>query len=121
MADYATSNQPEQLRIYLFGDFRVSVGEKEIDSNHWRSRKARNLIKLLALSHDHRMHKEQLMDMLWPDSDPKAANNSLHQTLYKIRSLLESHGADPQTAFFGEADPAEVGYAADVHQRLRAF
>jgi predicted ATPase/DNA-binding SARP family transcriptional activator len=35
------------------------------------------------------MHREQTMDLLWPDSDRKAASNSLRSTLYTARKILD--------------------------------
>ena len=36
----------------------------------WRLRKARELVKLLALAAGHRLHREQVMDVLWRDREP---------------------------------------------------
>ena len=96
MAIYATSSQLEELRIHLLGDFLVCIGGKVIDSSYWRLRKAKNLIKILALAHNHRLHREKLMDMLWPEHDLKAATDSLHQTVHAIRSVLKLYSSDPR-------------------------
>jgi DNA-binding SARP family transcriptional activator len=53
----------------------------------------RRLVELVALSHGQRLHREQLMDLLWPDADPQSALNSLHQTLYLARRILERGSA----------------------------
>src|SRR5262249_29482346 len=45
--------------------------------------------KLLALTPGHRLHREQLLDALWPDLEPEAAVNNLHKTLYVARRTLE--------------------------------
>ncbi|MBI3974423.1 MAG: hypothetical protein HY332_24345 [Chloroflexi bacterium] len=55
----------------------------------WRLRKAGSLVKLLALAPGHRLHREQVLDWLWPDADPRAATNSLHRTLHAARHVLE--------------------------------
>jgi len=89
-------NQPETLRIYLLGDFRVCIGEEGIDSGHWKLRKAKNLIKILALAQNHRLHREKLMDLLWPEHDLNAATDSLHQTLHAIRSVFKRYSSDPR-------------------------
>jgi two-component SAPR family response regulator len=68
-----TSNKPEAVRIRLLGGFWVSVGQRSIGEDEWRLRKGAGLIKLLALEPGHRMHREQLMDLLWPEVDAKAA------------------------------------------------
>lgn len=69
---------PEELHIWMLGDFRVSVGPHIIERHDWRLRKAASLLKLLALQPRYRIHREQVMDLLWPGLDPKRAANNLH-------------------------------------------
>ncbi|NTU79505.1 MAG: tetratricopeptide repeat protein [Chloroflexales bacterium] len=72
----------------------MSIGDDVIPAEAWRRRKVRRLIELVALSHGHRLHREQLMDRLWPDADPQSVLNNLHQTLYLARRLLDL-GSEP--------------------------
>jgi hypothetical protein len=76
------------LRIGLLGGFSVSVGEHKVDESAWRLRKAASLIKLLSLAPGHRLHRERVMDLLWPESGKKAASNNLRQTLHVARKTL---------------------------------
>jgi DNA-binding SARP family transcriptional activator len=55
----------------------------------WRLRKAAAMVKLLALAPSHRMHREHVMDLLWPDSSRKAVSNNLRQTLHAARRALD--------------------------------
>jgi len=87
------SPRPE-LGIYLLGGFRVAVGEMTVDEAVWRLRKARGLIKLLALTAEHRLHRELVIDALWPDRHPAAASNNLRQALFVARRALDSCGDD---------------------------
>ena len=48
------------------------------------------MVKLLALAPGHRMHREQVMDLLWPDSGRRAASNNLRSTLHTARNVLDS-------------------------------
>src|SRR5215210_8003403 len=80
---------PETLRAWLLGGFRISVGSRSIGEGEWRLKKAGSLLKLLALAPAHRLHREQAMDLLWPDLDPKAALNNLHYALHVARRTLE--------------------------------
>src|SRR6185295_17862980 len=50
--------------------------------------KARELVKLLALTPGRRVHREQAMEALWPDRDPGAAANNLHQAVHVARRTL---------------------------------
>ena len=79
----------EAVRIWLLGDFKVSVGSRSIEKSAWRLKKAAALLKLLALAPDHRLHREQGMDLLWPNSGGRAASNSLRQTLHAARRTLD--------------------------------
>jgi predicted ATPase/DNA-binding SARP family transcriptional activator/DNA-binding CsgD family transcriptional regulator len=76
------------LSIYLLGGFHVKFGAHVLAATAWRSRKAAQLVKLLALAPDHSLHREQLLDRLWPDLEPSAGANNLRYTLHVARRLL---------------------------------
>jgi predicted ATPase/DNA-binding SARP family transcriptional activator/DNA-binding NarL/FixJ family response regulator len=76
------------MRIWLLGGFRVGVGSRTITEEAWRLRKAAALVKLLALARGHRFHREEIMQLLWPDQAPQAAANNLHYTLHHARRTL---------------------------------
>ena len=82
-------NNAKILRVWLLGGFRVSVGSRTIDEDRWQRRKAAALVELLALAPRHRMHREHLMDLLWPRLGAQAAANNLHRNLYVARRTLE--------------------------------
>ena len=77
------------MRVWLLDGFRVSVGSRTIDDGAWRLRKAAALVKLLALAPNHRLHREQVMDLLWPDSARRAASNNLRKVLHATRRVLD--------------------------------
>src|SRR5262245_26460798 len=76
------------LRIQLLGGFQVRVGRRPVDESSWRLRKARTLIKLLALAPGRRLHRDQVVDALWPDLEPESASNNLHQALHVARRAI---------------------------------
>jgi len=82
-------NYAEVVRVWLLGGFRVSVGSRTIGEDGWQRRKAAALVKLLALAPSHRMHREHLMDLLWPRLGAQAAANNLHRNLYVARRTLD--------------------------------
>jgi DNA-binding SARP family transcriptional activator len=59
-----------------------------VATDAWRLRKAKTLVKLLALAGGHRMHREALVAVLWPDRDGVSAANNLHQALYVARRVV---------------------------------
>jgi predicted ATPase/DNA-binding SARP family transcriptional activator/DNA-binding CsgD family transcriptional regulator len=100
---------PETLRIWLLGGFKVSVNSRSIGDDQWRLRKARSLIKLLALAPGHRLHREQVMETLWPDLGMRKASNNLHQILHAVRRTLEPAALATAPAS-GSAASASSGY-----------
>ena len=80
----------DELRIYLLGSFRVSVGQRTIGEHEWGLRKTRSLVKLLALAPGHRLHREQVIDLLWPDLEPVPAANNLRKVVHFARRTLEA-------------------------------
>ena len=82
--------KPQALRVELLGGFRVSVGSRTVGDDAWRLKKAKSVVKLLALAPGHRMHREQLTQWLWPNSpNPKTQANNLRQALHAARRALE--------------------------------
>jgi predicted ATPase/DNA-binding SARP family transcriptional activator len=89
-------SQSAELRVQLLGSFRVWVGNDLIAIDQWHLRKAKSIIKLLALAPDHYLHRDQLIELLWPRLDPKGAANNFYQTLYAVRRVIKDAGAEPQ-------------------------
>lgn len=83
------TGEPSGLRIRLLGGFQVWVGSHLIPEEAWKRRKVQALIELLALDPRHRLHREQLMDTLWPEAGIEAARNSLRQALHLARRIIE--------------------------------
>src|SRR6266850_5757366 len=79
----------ESLEICLLGPFRVVVDSRVVTERQWSRRKPALLIKLLALQPHHQLHREQLIELLWPDSDPESTINNLHKAIHLARHALE--------------------------------
>ena len=63
-AGFESATRSEALRIWLLGGFRVSIGSRTIRQDEWRLKKAAALLKLLTLAPNHRLDREQAMDLL---------------------------------------------------------
>lgn len=75
----------------MLGGFAVRLGGAVVDPSHWRRRPSANLVKLLALAPDRRLHREQVIDRLWPDLPLADGAGRLHKAVYFARRAL---GAD---------------------------
>ena len=73
------------VTIELLGGFSVAPGDAVIPSVAWSRRGAASLVKLLALAEGRRMHREQVMDALWPDLSVEAAMPRLHKAAHYAR------------------------------------
>ena len=81
-----------RLRIRLLGGFDVEVDGRPVPATAWRLRKASELVKLLALTSGHRLHREQVIEQLWPERPPDAGVNNFHQALHVARVALGAVG-----------------------------
>src|SRR2546425_7357471 len=77
------------IEIHLLGPFRITVDGRAVAEQHFTRRKPKLLIKLLALQPNHQLHREQAMELLWPDSEPDSATNNLHKAIHMVRHALE--------------------------------
>jgi DNA-binding SARP family transcriptional activator len=80
------------VQIELLGSFRVTVDGRAIPADAWRRERGAALVKLLALSAGHRLHREQAMEAFWPDLDPEAAGANLRKAVHFARRALGEHG-----------------------------
>ena len=69
------------LKIYMLGNFYVERDGTPIPAVDWARRKTRSLLKVLALQPGHRLHREQITEMLWPDLDPSLPRQLLSQPI----------------------------------------
>lgn len=75
------------IQVLLLGGFSVKIGGQPVE-DHWRLRKAKTLVKLLALAPGHWLHRDVIIENLWPDAPREAASNNLHQILYSVRHMI---------------------------------
>jgi DNA-binding SARP family transcriptional activator len=109
--------QSSRLKIDLLGGFRVSVGDTAVGADVWRRRKPAALVKILALTPGHCVHREQLMEPLWPDLDAAPAGANLRKAIYQARGALDgvSQGAGRLIEFVGDVvSLTVVGLTVDV-------
>jgi LuxR family transcriptional regulator, maltose regulon positive regulatory protein len=108
------------LRILALGAMEVAIGDRLIDQNAWRSTRARRLFQLLLVHRFRWIPKEEVVETLWPDSDPDKSEISLRQSVLLLRKTLEPALEETRLSryvrFHGNAyrlDPGE-GHSYDV-------
>src|SRR5215211_6339337 len=76
------------VEVTMLGRFAVSVAGTEIPAQAWSRRQAAGLVKLLALAARRQLHREQVMDALWPGATPEEAAPRLHKAAHFARRVL---------------------------------
>jgi DNA-binding SARP family transcriptional activator/pimeloyl-ACP methyl ester carboxylesterase len=77
-----------RVEIRVLGGFEVSVDGRRVPARAWRQRRASELVQLLALAPKHRLHREQVIDALWPDLPPGAGAANLRKAAHYARASL---------------------------------
>lgn len=110
------------LRLELLGRFQLRAGDRVVLDRSWSRSKAKALVKLVALTEGRSLHRERLLDLLWPDLDPQAAASNLPKNLHHLRSALASRGIDvPLLTVVGELLVLNAAVSTDVEEfRARA-
>lgn len=78
------------FRIYLLGPLVVTrQGGTPVKGPLWNRVKTRALMAYLATQKGTAVSREQILEMLWPDLEYKAAMHNLNTTVYNLRRSLE--------------------------------
>ncbi|HEU5003787.1 MAG TPA: BTAD domain-containing putative transcriptional regulator [Actinomycetota bacterium] len=80
---------PPPVRVQCFGGFSLSVGGAEADLARVKPR-PRKLLHLLALHAGAPLHREVLIEALWPGADPRVGARNLHVAVSVLRQCLQS-------------------------------
>lgn len=81
--------EPRRIEIRLLGPFRARVDGIPVEDRLAKSRKAQVLLQVLAVSPRHRLHREQVCEVLWPHLNLSQATNQLYKALHTARRALE--------------------------------
>ncbi len=109
------------LDVRLLGGFEVRVGDRPVPASVWGQRRSAAIVKLLALEPGHRLHREQVLDLLWPELDPESAANNLRVALHHARRGLEGVGAPTSRFLVREGDALLLGPRDAVRVDVEQF
>ncbi|MFC6015836.1 BTAD domain-containing putative transcriptional regulator [Plantactinospora solaniradicis] len=111
------STGPERLAakvaVRTLGRFEVRVDGHPVPTSAWQSRKARDLLRILAARRGRPVSREQLAELLWPDEEPGRVGHRLSVLLSLLRGVLDPHRRGPVDRYV-VAERASV--ALDVEQ-----
>lgn len=90
------------VRITTFGRFSVSINGNELQPQDWRRKKARDVLKVLLLSHGQTVTTDQLLAALWAGASGKGAETLLMTAVSHLRHALTLYA--PDTVFITTGD-----------------
>lgn len=80
------------LKISSLGSFRLLNGKQSIIK--WRTRKVQELFLFLWHHQTEPVHKERIIEELWPGTDLEKAVTLLHTTVYQLRRTFKEIGVE---------------------------
>jgi DNA-binding SARP family transcriptional activator len=86
-----------RILVEDLGRIRIRVGTTTVDSQDIR-RKVLALLTFLVTRPRFAATREEVMEAMWPDIDPSAAQNSLNQTVYFLRRVFEPEYSEETSA-----------------------
>lgn len=87
-SDHPVPGPGSAVAVRCFGSFAVRLEGSELDVSGLKPR-VRSLLRFLALRAGEAVHREQLVDALWPDADLRTGMRSLQTAVSALRQHLE--------------------------------
>jgi DNA-binding SARP family transcriptional activator len=100
----------------MLGGYGVEVDGRPVPRAAWRQRRAAELVELLALEPRHRLHRDQVLDALWPHLSPSAGACNLYKAAHFARRTLRAAEAVALRGGYVELWPG-----ADIATDVAAF
>jgi DNA-binding SARP family transcriptional activator len=87
--EQALSHPGYQLQVQSLGAFQLWRGDHLVESKAWRRKKARQLFQLLLTFWRTHLHREQIVEMLWPELDAQSAQRDFKIAYNALCNVLE--------------------------------
>ena len=83
----ARPHRTDEIRVHVLGQFGVELDGRALPASAWPSRKARDVLGLLACRGERGIARERLGALVWPDAE--AVGNRLSVAMSHVRSVLD--------------------------------
>jgi DNA-binding SARP family transcriptional activator len=98
----AADERASRFAIRCFGRFSVELDGEAVGLGGLRPR-AREVLRLLAVNLGRGVHRDVIVEMLWPGDDEVSGGKKLHVAVSAIRGALDAEAADPVVVRDGDA------------------
>ncbi len=76
------------LRVFALGQFGLVVGDQSVGIARWARKQALTLLRHLVTARGHPVHRERLIESLWPDATERQGRERFKVTVYFLRRQL---------------------------------
>lgn len=104
------------IQIYTLGTLQVLREGETVDESDWRTRQARQLLKILLTERPRPVSTDRLIEILWPESTPGAAATTLRSAVNALRNVLEPERANRAPSIYIHTQ--SPGYAFRSHPKI---
>ena len=84
---FSSQESATTLSIKVFGKLKVTIGDKPVK---WQRTKAKELFAYLLMEQGSYIHKEKIIEDIWPDHNQEKALQILQTSVCKIRNLFST-------------------------------
>ena len=102
-----------RLQLRCFGGFSLDIGGRPFDESAAKPME-RALLHLLAARAGEPVHREALMEALWPEADPDAGLHRLQVAISSLRRLLAVEPAETAPRLIREGDSYRLALPDDA-------
>lgn len=96
MVEEEEQNTESRLRISSLGQFGLLLGEKNIAIEKWKRKQAVTILKCLVCNLDKPVHRERLIEWLWPEAESENGWKRLKVTISHLRAKLREGGVEEE-------------------------
>ncbi|WP_352399058.1 BTAD domain-containing putative transcriptional regulator [Anaerotignum sp.] len=79
----------EEFRVTMFGEFTIEHGESVISDQSNRSKKVWTLLEYIIVHRKRFVSQDELIELLWSDSNSRDPINTLKVLMHRVRTTLE--------------------------------
>src|SRR5690606_27007167 len=110
VAERLARRSREGVGIRSLGGFGVTIDGEPVPTAAWQSKVARTILAMLVANRGRPLHREVLIERIWPDDDPVKAGNRLSVARTTSRNVLDPHKSHPADHFL-RSDKESVSLA----------
>ncbi len=122
--EHNRSSPGQILQVSTFGRFALATGGRGLAVEKWERKQALTLMKFLVTHLGHAIHREVLIEHLWPEADESHGRERLKVTVYFLRQQLRAAGIEEDVVeTVGKAyslRPEAIWLDTEIFERLIA-